>query len=443
LTSWISSVIVDNEIVGNNIVLAYMEDMMKKKLKQAYGNWVEGSRFWDRESDTELLVEKLDEGAHILLVAQRRMGKTSLLKEIKRQLSDRYTCLFVDLQKASTAEDAIVEVSLALKPYKSLWNKTKDLFSNVLNKLAESIEEVNLGEIGIKLRAGLTSANWVEKGDSLLSILAESELPVLLLIDEVPLMVNRMLKGENFRITPERKAKVDEFMSWLRKNSLEHQGKIRIVLSGSIGFEPILHQAGLSATINNFQPFDLKPWNERTATGCLQALAAEYGIQFKNDAEAEMVRRLGCCIPHHVQMFFTHVYDRCKRRGRMEFYPDEVNDIYESEMLGIRGHAELTHYEERLKLVLGPELFTLALEMLTETAVTGCLTRESLAALQKGCEFGERNVQDASEEILRVLEHDGYIKAGKGEFLFESYLLQDWWKKRYGYFHVPVLERGI
>jgi len=127
----------------------------------------------------------------------------------------------------------------------------------------------------------------------------------------------------------------------------------------------------------------------------------------------------------------------------MEFYPDEVNDIYESEMLGIRGHAELTHYEERLKLVLGPELFTLALEMLTETAVTGCLTRESLAALQKGYEFEERSVQDASEEILRVLEHDGYIKAGKDGFLFESYLLQDWWKKRYGYFHVPVLERGI
>jgi hypothetical protein len=417
--------------------------MMKKKLKQAYGNWVEGDRFWDRESDTGLLIEKLDEGTHILLVAQRRMGKTSLMKEIKRQLNGRYTCLFLDLQKASSAEDAIVELSLVLKPYTSLWSKTKDLFSNVLNKFSESIEGVNLGEIGIKLRAGLTSANWSERGDSLFSILAESEPPVLLLIDEVPLMVNRMLKGENFRITPERKTKVDEFMSWLRKNSLEHRGKIRMVLSGSIGFEPILRQAGLSATINIFQPFDLKPWDEKTAIECLQALAAEYGIQFKNDAEAEMVRRLGCCIPHHVQMFFTHVYDRCKRRGRMEFFSDEVNDIYENEMLGIRGHSELTHYEERLNLVLGPEFFTLALEILTETAVTGCLTRESLAALQKEYEFGERSAQDASEEILRVLEHDGYLKPGKGGFLFESYLLQGWWQKRHGFIHVPVLERGI
>ncbi len=127
----------------------------------------------------------------------------------------------------------------------------------------------------------------------------------------------------------------------------------------------------------------------------------------------------------------------------MDFYPDEVNDIYESEMLGIRGHAELTHYEERLQLVLGNEIFPLALEILTEAAVTGSVTKETLNELQKYYEFAGRSVQDAQEEILRVLEHDGYIKPGAGGYIFESHLLKDWWEKRYGYFHVPVLERGI
>lgn len=256
-------------------------------------------------------------------------------------------------------------------------------------------------------------------------------------------MVNRMLKGEEYKITHERKARADEFMSWLRKNSLAHQGKIRIILSGSIGFEPVLHPGGLSATINNFLPFDLKPWDHETAIGCLQALAREYGIIFKDNAEAAMATRLGCCIPHHVQMFFSHVYDRCKRRKRMEFYPDEVNEIYESEMLGIRGHAELTHYEERLKLVNGPMLFPLALEILTETAMTGRLTREVLTALQQGYEFPERSSREASEEILRVLEHDGYLKGGKDGYMFESHLLKDWWGKRYGYSYVRVLDRRV
>lgn len=416
---------------------------MQKTLIQAHGNWVDGDRFWDREHDKPLMIERLDEGAHILLVAQRRMGKTSLMKEVMRLLADRYICLFIDLQKAANAEEAIVAISIALKPHTGLWNKTKNLFANALSAIVGGIEELSLGEIGIKLRAGLTEGNWREKGDALLALLAESDQPVVLMIDEVPLMVNRMLKGEEFKITAERVAKVDEFMSWLRENSLAHQGKIRIVLSGSIGFEPILRQAGLSATINNFQAFDLKPWDETTAAGCLLALAAHYGVDFRDGAEAAMARRLGCCIPHHVQMFFSRVYDRCKRRGRMEFYPDEVEEIYECEMLGIRGHAELTHYEERLKLVLGPEIFTLALEILTETAVTGCLTCTALQALLKGYDFGERAVTSAAEEIMRVLEHDGYLKLSTDGYHFESHLLQDWWKKRYGFFHVPVLERGI
>lgn len=81
---------------------------MERKLKQAQGNWVDGDRFWGREGDIRLLTRKIDEGAHISLVAQRRMGKTSLKKELQRRLSDRYICLFIDLQKDSEPADAVV-----------------------------------------------------------------------------------------------------------------------------------------------------------------------------------------------------------------------------------------------------------------------------------------------------------------------------------------------
>ncbi|EAT58287.1 ATP-binding protein [Chlorobium ferrooxidans] len=414
---------------------------MSKKLKQGYSNWVDGDRFWGREDDIRLLTQKIDGGANILLVAQRRMGKTSLMKELQRRRQNSYITLFIDLQKATDSEDMIVELSLSLKPYASLWNKTKELFSNVLSQFTGVVEELNLGEIKIKLRAGLTSGNWMEKGDVLFSMLAKSEKPVLLLMDEVPLMVNRMLKGDEFKISHERRAKVDEFMSWLRKNSIEHKGNISIILSGSIGFEPVLRQAQLSAVINNFQPYDLKPWDEVTAVGCLQALANEYGIIFNKRAEFVMIEKLGCCIPHHVQMFFSHVNDRCIRRKEMDFNPEEVDDLYENDMLGIRGHAELTHYEDRLKLILSPEIFPLALAFLTEAAVAGVLTNESVMTLQKEYGFESRMMSEVAGEIMRVLEHDGYVSRGKGGYVFESSLLKDWWKKRYADFYVAVKER--
>ena len=44
-------------------------------LRKAGGNWVEGDRFFDREAEIEALMERVEDGTHTLVTAQRRMGK--------------------------------------------------------------------------------------------------------------------------------------------------------------------------------------------------------------------------------------------------------------------------------------------------------------------------------------------------------------------------------
>lgn len=410
-------------------------------LKQAYGNWVAGDRFWDREEDIALFVDRITSGANLLLVAQRRMGKTSLMREVSRRLEDRYLCLFVDLQKCKGAPDAVVELSLALVPHQRVWERVKEVFGNVLACVVGAIERVEVGEIGVTLRAGLTAGDWVRKGDQLLSILASAGKPVLLLFDEVPILVNRILKAEANAISADRRAAADEFLSWLRENSLRHQGRVQMVLSGSIGLAPILRQANLSTVLNSFSAFELRAWDGDTAKGCLQALGAEYGLRFEKGAEEKAVGHLGCCIPHHVQMYFTHLHDRCRRTRKTTISAADVDEVYATEMLSVRGHVELSHYEERLKLVLGEGAFTLAAEMLTEAAVTGHLGREGLERLLGEYSFPDRTTREAQEEVLLVLEHDGYLEPGPDGYSFVSRLVRDWWRARHGQLYTPVLRR--
>jgi len=409
------------------------------KLKQAHGNWVAGDRFWDRETELGLFCDRLEEGANLLLVAQRRMGKTSLMKETSRRMGDRYTCVFVDFQEAASAQDAIAELSVALQPHKGLWNQTKELFSSILDR----VEKIGIDEIGVTLRAGLTAGNWAAKGDRLFTILASADKPVVLMLDEVPILVNRLLKGDTFAITPERRAAADAFLSWLRKNTQAHQGVVRVVLSGSIGLEPVLRQAGLSATVNNFSPFDLEPWDEPVAKECLHALAEEYGVHLRDGVESEMIRRLGCCIPHHVQMFFDQAYVHCTRRKTTELLPADIEEVYNTGMLGARGHAELTHYEDRLKTVLGLEKLPLAIEMLCEAAVSGALNVDALRVLGGEYSFDDEGTTDVEKYILWVLEHDGYLTKKDDEYVFVSSLVRDWWKNSHGMFFVPVSQREV
>ncbi|MFN0167018.1 MAG: ATP-binding protein, partial [Bryobacteraceae bacterium] len=407
-------------------------------LKRATGNWVIGDQFWDREVEVELLMERIREGANVLLAAPRRIGKTSLMKEAARRLEDEFLCLYVDLEKAVSPADAIVELSIAAHPIKPVWNKVAAIFENILGG---TVESVKIDEVSIVLRGGLNAGNWQAKGDRLVGILASHEKPVVLLFDEVATLVNRLLRGEDYEITAERRNSVDQFLSWLRANGIRHQAKIRMVLTGSIGLEPLTRRAGLSATLNHLTPFHLGPWSRDVAKGCLLALAEEYKITLLPDAVEHILDLLGSYIPHHVQMFFDHVYQAARMRKTSEVTRTMVGEVFEHSMLGIRGHAELSHLEERLKTVLGPNLDLLALDLLTEVAVTGSLTAGTAATLAQ--EYFDDEWATPLRDVLGILEHDGYLRSRDNVYRFESDLLRSWWKARFEFGYVPVAERQV
>ena len=413
-------------------------------LRKAGGNWVEGDRFFDREAELEALLGRVRDGTHTLLTAQRRMGKTSLVRELLRRLKDegRFETIFVDLEGASTPADAVAEIGFQSRSVQGAWSRIKSLFANVLSAAVEIGSRVPRpadADLWMKLRAGIDAGNWRHKGDEVFAALAGNGRPVVLALDELPILVNRLLKGDDHRkgegygIPPERRRAADEFLGWLRKNGQTHRGRVRMILSGSVSLEPILQQAGLSAHANVFSPFDLKPWDRETAMDCLDALGKNYDLDLPRPVRQEMCRRLRCQIPHHVQRFFDLLHEDLRRADRRTASLEDVERVYDHEMLGIQGQMDLQHYEGRLRMVLGDEGYRVALEMLTEAAVNdGRLRgdaidrhRESLAA-----EAGADPLP--VEDVLHVLEHDGYMARQGDGYRFVSGLLEDWWRVRYG-----------
>ena len=87
---------------------------MTTQLRKAGANWVDGDRFFDREAELQDLRERVRDGTHTLLTAQRRMGKTSLVRELLRQLDDEgdFATIFVDLEAANDPADAVAEIAI-------------------------------------------------------------------------------------------------------------------------------------------------------------------------------------------------------------------------------------------------------------------------------------------------------------------------------------------
>ncbi|MFO0748290.1 MAG: ATP-binding protein [Myxococcota bacterium] len=404
--------------------------MNHPQLRQSIGNWVVGDRFFDREAELQRFIELLDEGAHIQLVAPRRTGKTSLMREAERLLSERMATVFVDLEASRSPEDAIVEIGKAAHEHTRLRDRVWEFLKGVVPA------EVRLDEVTLKLRNELQGADWRAKGDRLLALLAKLDRPVVLFLDEVPILVNRLVCDAAGDLQPDGRAAADAFMSWLRAAAQRHQGALRIVLSGSIGLEPILRRVGLSATLNAFTPFHLDPWSPETAAACVRALARQYEIVLDAGTEQAITDQLGCCIPHHVQMFFGHLRDDAQARANATLGPDDVRRVYRDRLLGNKGHASLSHYEERLRSVLAPSLRDLAADLLTEAAVVGRLTPTAAMALARA---DVKEPRAALDEILGVLEHDGYLaRDASGDYAYVSHLVRDWWRARFGFNWQPV-----
>ena len=213
-----------------------------------------------------------------------------------------------------------------------------------------------------------------------------------------------------------------------------------LVVSGSVGLEPILMQAGLSAQANILAPFELRAWSQETAMRCLGSLARRYGLSLSDGVRADMCRRLRCCVPHHVQQFFDHLHLRAA--GHNEATLEDVQFVYERDLLGVRGQIDLEHYESRLRMVLGDQGYRMALDLLTEAAVSDGTIRASAIRAYRDAGASSQ-AEDVIEigDVLYTLEHDGYLERSGIGYRFVSGLLQDWWRARHGTYFTSIEER--
>ena len=410
--------------------------MTSESLLKGGANWVDGDRFFNRKVELVTLEERVRGGISTLLTAQRRMGKTSLVRELLRRLEDsgEFVTFFVDLEASVNREDALAEIAIQTRSVPGIWGSIKAVFKNFLPELSNRMEEIQISELKIKLRAGIDPGNWQQRGDQIFAALASSDKPIVLALDELPILINRLLKGQNDQITPEGSKIADEFLSWLRKNAQCHQHKVTLIVSGSIGLEPILRQAGLSSTISNFSRYELKPWSEDIAKECLAALAQTYGLDLPDGVRQDMCQRLRCCIPHHVQMFFDHLHNHLRKAERTKAIPEDIEHVYYDDLLSVHGQGDMNHYETRLKTVLGTN-HRLALELLTEAAVNKGLLSDEIASRYRERSDSE---QTAIDYVLEILEHDGYLARQANGYRFVSGFIEDWWEARYGRHFVSV-----
>ena len=403
-------------------------------MRSSTGRWVSGSDFFDREAELQVLKTRVCDGNHVLLTGQRRMGKTSIVRELGRELeADGWIFLFTDFEGATCPEDAIAEIARTVHPVRTI----SERFAATMKRwLTEGVEEISASDFSVKIRAGLDAGSWRRHGEQLLRACTEQDRPVLLVIDELPIFLKRMLRDDDGA------RRVDEFLSWLR-GELQRIGDRSLVLivSGSIGLGPLVKRLGIPDRINHLDPFRLGPWDRDTSVKCFERLAASYQLRVEDGVASAVYEGLGVGIPHHVQSFFARLRDFATMQERDRVTVEDVSVVYRTELLGPAGQNDLVHYETRLKDGLDDPGYSIAMQILAEASTQQVFAPAARRRLEKLYSSVVDDMPERIADVLEVLMHDGYLEAGDDGYCFPSRLLKDWWSARFRDHHTPLGSR--
>ncbi len=403
-------------------------------MRSSTGRWVSGGDFFNRKRELQILETRVRDRNHILLTGQRRMGKTSVLQELGRRLEgDGWIFLFADVEGATCAEDAIADIAQAVHPVRSISSR---LATGMKRWIGDNIEELSASEFRVKVRAGLDAGSWRRHGEQLLRDCAAQDQPVLLVIDELPIFLKRMLRGDDGA------QRVDEFLSWLRGvlQALGNGSPVLIV-SGSIGLGPLVKRLGIPDRINHLDPFRLGPWDRDTSIECFNRLVESHGLRVEDGVANAVYDALGVGIPHHVQSFFARLRDFAMMQSRDRVTVEDVREVYRNALLGPSGQNDLVHYETRLKEGLEDESYSIAMEILAEAAIQEVFTSNARRSLERLYSALVDDVPGRIADVLEILVHDGYLEAGNDGHHFQSRLLRDWCAARFRDHHTPLENR--
>jgi len=385
-------------------------------MKISVGNPVEGDDFFDREQEQLRAWRKL-EGSHLLMLAPRRIGKTSLILRLCSTAGQhRRYAVHCSFAKCESESDCIRELFTALATQQSIAQRTKALFA--------SIKSVKLGELGIEWHAA-TAEKWREAGEELGKALSDGSDDWLVCIDELPVfIINLLQQGDEGR----RRARA--FLYWLRDLRQTHYRRVKWLLAGSIGLDTLAARLGLSDTINDLEPFPLDAFSEESALRFLAELARSYGIALDEELRAAIVRRVGWPVPYYLQLMFEHLREECQEQGRE---PDAamVEQVFEKLLgMGYRNHFD--YWRQRLDEELGQPEAGHAVFLLARICQSAAGEPRANLAQVLGQRIGDIDERDKMlNYLLEVLVSDGYLMQRAGRYAFRLEWLRVYWQRRF------------
>jgi hypothetical protein len=352
----------------------------------------------------------------VVLTAERRTGKTCVIKKMQGKPPPGTLTFFQDLEGIYSAAELVEAVIRCIQPALSQGDRALTAFQRFWSSIG------GIEVAGVLRLPEATHPEWKHLLTKVVENLLEHHTgPVIFFWDEFPQMLHN--------IAQEKPGDAMEVLDLLRTLRQQHP-RLRFVLTGSIGFHSVLaylqRRGYRNAPKNDMYTTLLPPLARPDAMELARGLMRGEGICVE-DAEAEMIATEIATEAGDIPFYIHQIVGGM--RGKPSVGPGAARAIVDEGLRAPHDPWELRHYRTRIDHDYEAGTATYALAVLdTLGASETPLTFAELTARAKA----QPAVTDDEQlrGVLKHLEQDHYIakSAETGRYAFRTSLIGRWWR---------------
>ena len=385
-------------------------------MKANPGGYIAPENVKGRDALIERIWNQL-ESQCVLLNAERRIGKTSIIRKMAEEAPDGWFGVFQDLESVHSAEEFALRVYSDVQKFLS---RTKKL----LNAAQKIYEEHEFG--GFK-KTG--SRPWKQLLTSTIEDLmaSKTEERLVMFWDEMPYMIGNIRDAEG----PQAAVEVLDTLRSLRQKHKE----LRMVFTGSIGLHHVIAQLQKdkrpTEPVNDMFAIEVPPFDKANAQALAKSLIKGEKLATTDlEVAAQTIADETDGFP-----FYIHHIVQGLKNEKSPANSEEVCNLIGQHLVDANDPWDLGHYRERIDIYYRePSDAKLVRLILDALAVSGGPTSLNELIDLLNAQSDQYDDRSYLIKILRLMEQDHYLRRNEsGHYEFRFPIVRRWW----------LLDRGI
>lgn len=379
-----------------------------------------GNYYYPRTEIVDEIWNELEKGNFILIAAPRRVGKTSVMRDIEANPRKNYKVTFENIQAVKS------EIDFYKTLYKLILNclNTSKKASKWLSAYIKTKKISEISTSGIKLED--KDLDYLQEINTIFKELASNTETIVLLLDELPEVLHQLNKDGK---KDEAIAILHQLRAWRQSNFM----KLQFVFAGSVGIHYVVKNIeGRTSSLNDLIPAICNPLIRKEALDYIEwATSNKASVQYDDTHKNYLLQKIQhYYTPYFINLMLGEIDKTARKRSNVSIINTDIDQAFINVE---KNNQHFADWKNRLKDYMPKTDFDFVNEILIHISHKDSISIQTI--FDKAM---KHNKADEYMDLIHDLTQDGYIVETvevSQNYVFISPFLKAFWKRNNPIYH--------